>query len=1011
MNRVFHNFFFDKRDHDLIRIVNGIRDRKDEKQFTRKWFYPIFHPNGIREMTESKGLRIAYAVAYLLNSLEVGAMEDRLNALGMLRAEVIDTGSGPMPKNTARVLMQLMKDLVRAYGDYNRQLTLAHDFRIAAFGKPRIVRNHLKNYRLLEMPEEWNQLTFDDHVHDANTKGRKTPTHLIMDAWIKGIRRLRVIHYNFIEPRFAAELFSAARIMGVDVRIGVEFYARYRDKYVQLIWVPRGFADTQDFLCFLAEPQVVAIMDQGHKVSLYQQRYVTALLKKFNTAHLDEIKARYDLTLSPIEEPDFIKFVGIGQKSDVHLAEYIQNKMLAALQARIQELTQTYKTSDGQAKDKIDAWIRDMMSLDIEDIVRHYLAPENNPEIPYPDSPENNPDPPELLTLPPAEILKRITALRSGYRITLNLSNLKVDEVLELLYDCQGSITRLEIFNLKDYTQGKTDHLPAISELQNAINKGSLISLKQIVRNIIAGVEASDYKDREDRIARLNTILEDLSSLKLLYQETPLKSRIGSDSTGRSNKSYGMGLAVKETLPLRAQREIHRGRRSDHVREVLPLRLDAYPRNTYIPHRSDPPLHPLLYRLALSTPFLNRIGFKCLRSWQVESASTRMSENGNIVTLGGIRRKKDLKFSLENKLHSRRYGFKWRYLNTRLKNFSKILLGFASAFATFILTQDYWVLAYMGAFIWFGITGVRNIIQSVLGGGGFRRSPLLQWNDYVSWDRLTDSLFYTGFSVPLLEYLVKTVILDESFGINTTTSPVLLYSFMAIANGLYLYSHNMFRGLPKAAAYGNLFRSILSIPLAVGLNSVLAGTLPLTGIVNPDATLQKWAAVISKTASDFVAGIIEGLADRVSNIRLRMRDYRQKFSAILDVYAELELLYPHMRTFGVLGVSGPQKSKAKAEALELEHVIMLHALDLLYFWMYQPRARNALALFFETLTEEERQILVSSQFTLQRHREISLLFIDGIFGDDYPKPLSFYLSRYPGYLEDIKEMGLKQSDI
>jgi hypothetical protein len=27
----------------------------------------------------------------------------------------------------------------------------------------------------VEMPEAWNQVSFDDHVHDANTKGRKSP--------------------------------------------------------------------------------------------------------------------------------------------------------------------------------------------------------------------------------------------------------------------------------------------------------------------------------------------------------------------------------------------------------------------------------------------------------------------------------------------------------------------------------------------------------------------------------------------------------------------------------------------------------------------------------------------------------------------------------------------------------------------------------------------------------------------------------------------------------------------
>lgn len=1006
MKRLASKFFFDRRDHELIRIVNAARNLSGRQEFARKRYYPVFHPNGIKEMSESKGLRIAYAVAHLLNSLEVGAVEERIDALRMLRAEAIDAASGPMPKNTARVLLELMKELVRSDGDYQRQLTLAHDFRIAAFGKPRIVRRQLRRYRLLEMPEEWNQLTFDDHVHDANTKGRKTPTHLIMDAWIKGIRRLRVIHYNFIEPRFAAELFSAAQIMDIDLRIGVEFYARFRDIYVQLIWVPRGFADTQDFLCFLAEPHVMALMDQGRVVSHYQQGHVMALLQKFNTDYLQQIKDLYDLELAPIEEAAFLKFVGIGQKSKVHLSEFIQNRMIDALQVRIHDLKERLEASDGQTRKKIDAWIDEMSRLDIEAVVKAYLKPENNPEIAYPEVPVQDENIPELLTLSAPEVLNRLAALRSGHRITLNLSNLKVEDVLELLYECQGGITRLEIFNLKDHIEGKTAHLPDINRLQQAINRESIITLKQVVRNIISQVQVAQYRDKDDRIAKLTAILHDLSSLKVLYQETPLKSRIGSDSTGRSYKAFGMGLAVMETLPLRAQREIH-WNQSGHVREVLPLRLTAYPRNTYIPYRADPPLHPLLYRFSLSAPFLNGIGFKCRRSWEVESASTRMAPSGNIVTLGGIRRQETMGVARALEIHDNApRSFSWRYLNTRTKNILKVTLGFIPAFATFALTKDWWLLAYFGAFIWFGITCFRNILQSVLGGGGFRRSPLLRWDDYVSWDRITDSLFYTGFSVPLLDYLVKTVILDRGFGITTTNHAVLLYTFMALANGVYLVTHNLIRGLPKAAAYGNFFRSVLSIPIAIVLNAILSGVLPLAGVVNPDVVLQKWAAVISKTASDFMAGIIEGLADRYANIRLRLRDYRHKFKAILGEYAELELLYPDLQAFKVLKDGSVEKNMAKVEAAERERVIMLHALDLLYFWMYQPRAQSAFVKFLATLSEDERHILVSSQFTLQRHREISQLFIDGIFGANFPKPLSFYLSRYPEYLESIKLVGL-----
>jgi hypothetical protein len=83
---------------------------------------------------------------------------------------------------------------------------------------------------------------------------------------------------------------------------------------------------------------------------------------------------------------------------------------------------------------------------------------------------------------------------------------------------------------------------------------------------------------------------------------------------------------------------------------------------------------------------------------------------------------------------------------------------------------------------------------------------------------------------------------------------------------------------------------------------------------------------------------------------------------------------------------------------------MIHALDLLYFWMYQPRARMALRQYLGTLAEDERQILVSSQFTLQRYREISQLFIDGILGLNFQRPLSFYLSRYESYLEEVKRL-------
>jgi hypothetical protein len=978
-------------------------DGGDDIAHARKLYYPYFHPHGIKEMTESKGLRIAYAVVYLLSSLEVGRMDERLTALRALRKEVIDTAEGPLPKNTARVLMQIMKNIVRAHGNYRLQLELARDFRTTASGKPSLVRKQLQRYHLLEMPEEWNQLAFDDHVHDANTKGRKSSTHLIMDAWIKGIRRLRVIHYHYIEPRFAAELLEAAAILEIDVRIGIEFYALYRNKYVQLIWVPRGFTDASGFLCFLAEPGVVRIMEEGRKAAQYQQRHVMELLHRFNDIHGPEINRLLDINLPVFEEKDFLTYVGIGQKSMLHLSKYIEEQVLSLLHQKAEALRREARTAAADRREEIARWFDTMNSCDLEDLLDSRLGKAHNSDIIYPDEPARGDRVPELLSLTAQEILARLTQLVSGYRITLNLSNVDVYEVLELLYDCQGWITRLELFNLKDWADGKTAHVADISRLEQVINQHNVIKLKRVIHDILENLVRRSHGDT-DQMDKLKTILHDIETLNSFYLGKPLKARIGSDSTGRSPKVHGMGLVVRETLPRRAQQEIQRTEKLD-LRKIIPIRIAALRSIVFEPRPAASPFHRICKWLADRFESLAWLGYSRKKRWLVQSTETRMDERGNLVTLGGVKKTVDNGLYLKPKRSQQgQKRFRWGYLNSHLKNGLKVLVGFIPAFATFYLTKDWWVLAYLGAFIWFGITGLRNILQSVLGGGGMRRSPLLNWGDLISWTRLTDSLLFTGFSVPLLDYVVKTVILERGLSITTATSPVMLYALMALANGIYLASHNIFRGLPKGAVYGNFFRSVLSIPIAIGLNSAIGSLLTMAGVVAVTPILQTWAAVISKAASDIMAGIIEGTADRYNNIRVRLRAYRTKFNDLLNIYTQLELCYPDIESGHVLEHASKTQENACAEARDLENIIMVHALDLLYFWMFQPRAQGAFREFQATLSEDERNILMSSQSTLLRHREVSQMFIDGMLGDKFPRPLSFYLSRHEEYLEAIKRI-------
>lgn len=993
--------YFDRRDHELIGIVNSVYDADNIFGYARKLYYPFFHPLGIKEMAESKGLRTAYAIVNLLESMERGEVQNRLQALAALKDEVLDTAGGSMPKNMARILLQIMKELVRAKGNYSLQLQLAHNFRMAAFGKPRVVRRLLKYYHLLEMPEEWNQLTFDDHVHDANTSGRKSPTHLIMDAWIKGIRRLRVIYYHCIEPRFAAELIEAARIMEIDLRIGIEFWARYRDRYISFIWVARGLPDVEAFLCFLAEPHVVHFMEQGRGVLKYQQAYVLSLLKSFNAHYLDTMCQTLGIDLPPLCPEAFFQFAAPGQPCIPHLGEYIHALAVAAMQDRMDQLNQSFATADITEQQEIKDLVERMDRFSAQEVIATYLRPEMYPDIVHPLTISDSPNVPERLKLSFQELFERIKLLHHDFRITLKLGDLKPEDVLEILYEGNGLITRVEIINLKDFIAGQTDHLVAVNELQEAINTGSLLKLKRVVRHIKLSMEQAGYADEPDRVKKLFNILYDIDALKKMYTVRPLKSRIGSDSTGRCHQTYGMGFGIVDTLTSRAMHQI---KTSVGNRLILPANINVSQRMTSFATNEISRGAKWMMNALKWLPGLDQIISLKKKEWILTSFSLDMKGCGNIVTLGGIQKNNTngLGLALSTGKKNTRAN-SWKNLNTKFKNCLKILIGFVPAFVCFSLTKDWWFLAYFGAFIWFGITGFRVILQSVLGGGGINRSSLLKWNDYVSWERLTDALLYTGFSVPLLDYVVKTLVLEQTFGITVASSPLMLYSVMGLANGIYLSSHNTFRGMPKGAITGNFFRSILAIPVAILFNSLIGAILIFFNTPGVEGVLQKWAAIISKAASDTVAGLIEGTVDRFQNMDLRKRDIQKKFSDLFEIYSRMELLFPETEELKILEKPHLLFCNKNSEVKDMAVMIIINALDLFYFWMYLPRARMTMLDMVSKLTPEEKTIFLQAQKLLEQEQFISRLFVEGILGQNFPRPLSFYLTTYKNYLAAIQK--------
>ncbi|MEE4241290.1 MAG: hypothetical protein V2I36_07475 [Desulfopila sp.] len=1047
MKKSSGRLFFDKNDHQLLDIVDDILERGSRSQTLRSLLSEHMHPQGIKEMAAPRGLRIAYAIASLLGSFEKGRASDRIKALRSLRDEVSLSSTTFYRKNTARVLLQIMKDLLRCKENTMQRLKLAHDFRMVSTGNPRRVRAELAKYHLLEMPEEWNQYSFDNHVHDANTKGRKTPTHLIMDAWIKGIKYLTVVYYNYVKPEVVEELLEAGSILDVQVQVGIEMSARFREKYIRFTWQPQGLNDNRSFVKFLKEKGVMQLMNEGRLVSEYQQKYVFAVFNLFNRKHRQTINDRLQIALEPLHLDDFIRFVGSGQPSLLHLAKFIYNSISARLRLEMSGSGTRVPERRKRQRPQTEERFAQLRHLNIETIIGQYLHPGKNPELHDPSCPQDSPDVPDLLKLTPRNLLARLLSRHASSTFTLNLSNLSIQDTMEILYSCEGMISHIESYNLKDAAHGITSSLPAggisfdgqtvdlqspekhyslISKLQQALNDDNVIGLKRVIREIIWDYEDQHHrmiknaeliqdKNRESpelqedlkqmlkRKTELMDILYNLEEFHNYYKNRTLGSHIGSGSAGQSDHQHGMGLVVVDTLPDRARKTV-KMEVARQKRVLIPVTADL----TKSSHSRSLDTFELDEKITFlgRSPFFSSKPYQRLQTWSLNSFLVHPKVPGNIATLGGLGANGD---SLHPCLQSEgpeHLDQPWKYLNTNLKNSLKVVIGFIPAFITFYLTKDWWLLAYFGAFIWFAITGSRNIIQSVLGGGGLRRSSLLPWNSLVSWSRIADSLLYTGFSVPLLDFLVKTVLMDQTFGVTTTNNPILLYGVMGLANGMYISGHNAFRGLPKSAVVGNFFRSVLAIPLAVVLNSLIGSFLTVAGAVAVNDILQKWAAIISKFASDCVAAIIEGLADRQTNIRARLAGYRLKLSQLFAVFSRLDLLFPEEDVLDILQSPKVVMETLNYEAREQERYLIVNALDLMYFWMYQPRARKAMEIIFEKMSREEWLIFYRSQLVLKRHREISQVFVDGLVGKNFSKALSFYLDRAEEYLRDLEKLGL-----
>jgi hypothetical protein len=234
----------------------------------------------------------------------------------------------------------------------------------------------------------------------------------------------------------------------------------------------------------------------------------------------------------------------------------------------------------------------------------------------------------------------------------------------------------------------------------------------------------------------------------------------------------------------------------------------------------------------------------------------------------------------------------WRYLNPFLKMILRITVSFPIA---------YFTLGLGYALIWFGITFFRNIFVDLISAKG---SDPRDWSMRdINFENTTQSLFWTGFSVPLLT-LVKLKV--ETFLIIVQlTNPVLqqILRFFAICftNGTYIAFHNWLRGFNEKIIKANFFRSVFAWPPAT-IFSPLGDFLFVPSIVQ------------AKFWSDFMAALIEGIGKSTRQLFLSKRDL-------------LEIL-PHL-------YSDDKKERTVA------------MLDILHIWEYRRKGKASLKQILE----------------------------------------------------------------
>lgn len=761
------------------------------------------HPGGFIRAFQKRRMGMAEAYAHIAGEYDIQDYRKRLYALNMLMSFSSHAKTVSMPLNTARVQIELMKEAVKSTHNRRRQMEMISDFTIASYGHEAAIRRFLRELKRIETPESGKRLKdldlgWDSHVHDNLSAGRKTPSQVILDGFIKGMSRLTLVYYDIPHRDILYEAMEAGEILGIHVNIAIEFSIGEKKQRRHYLFVPPAltydsFLEYFDHNCRMLARFVDALEENKHR----RRSVITEILNEFNKTHRLMINRGYPeqsiFSLEALKVEDVEKLVIRGQYSRNNLSELLFTRLTNVLKNRTFALKVRYEISKQLfRKGMITTWEMERIEaayargretftrLTPTDIKTDYFSPKLLVDF-------DSAFPGET------EILRELKEAGGEITYSRPLEH-GVAAAVKTLLRCHDHIDKIQLINMSESIDRDPTEIIQLCDFVDLLNNGSLRDTKRFISDLeISGIDDEMLRKAYEK-----------------FHAVPLLPVAASASTGWKPQAPGMGFIESSRLPQKSKKQFTR----THYRLPLPVSALVLGKGRR-PAGGGPSENAEIYCLGKSGQFRpNRVGDEEEFEWI------------------GWRRV-------------------WRYLNPTLKNVIRVGIGFLPAYLW--IGPEY-------TFIWLGITFFRNVFVDLVALSGFRPKTWSFGN--VNFDNTSQSLFWTGFSVPVLGTV------KQGFDALWPWTPAGVvfewakFFFICVANGTYISAHNKIRQFDNRVIRANFFRSILAWPFSAVFAPV-GNALMIPAIVQ------------AKFWSDVVAAVIEGTGKFHQKIVLRKRDLKE----------------------------------------------------------------------------------------------------------------------------------------